>query len=84
MKLHIPRCPECGEPARGTLERLHGCAEFTQPPANGQSVEYSGRTEVWWEEQWTLCQNDDVPEGPDNLPLVVCPNGHDWPTVIEW
>ncbi len=28
MKLSIPFCPECGEPARGTVERLSGVAEL--------------------------------------------------------
>jgi hypothetical protein len=33
MKLHIPLCPTCGAPARGTVERLCGVAEFGKEPA---------------------------------------------------
>ncbi len=86
MKLHNPNCPECGEPAHGTLERLTGYAQFADVPEPGKAVEYSGSTEIWWDEQKTVHQHDDptVPEAPDNLPLVVCHNGHTWPTVIDW
>ena len=83
MKLHKPLCPECGEPAHGTVERLSGYAQFTPLKEDG-STEYSGWTEIWWDEQRTVHQKEDGPEGPDNLPLVVCPNGHDWPTAINW
>ena len=83
MKLHKPLCPECGEPAHGTVERLSGYAQFTPLKEDG-STEYSGWTEIWWDEQRTVHQKEDAPEGPDNLPLVCCPNGHDWPTAIDW
>jgi hypothetical protein len=84
MKLHKPTCPECGEPARGTVERLCGCAEFAGEPGPDTPVEYSGWTEIWWDEQRTVHQKKGAPEGPDNLPLVCCPNGHSWPTAIDW
>jgi hypothetical protein len=86
MKLHKPLCPDCGEPAHGTVERLAGYAQFVGEPGPETSVEYSGWTEIWWDEQHTVHQKDDrnVPEGPDNLPLVCCPNGHTWPTAIDW
>ncbi len=83
MKLHKPHCPECGELAIGTLERLAGRAEFT-PVADDGTTEYSGWTEVWWDEQRTVHQKEVSPEGPDNLPLVCCPQGHTWPTAIDW
>lgn len=50
-------------------------AGLARPPAAGPSVEYNSRTDVSWKEQRTLWQNDNAPGGPDNLPLVVCPNG---------
>ena len=74
----------CGEPARGTVERLSGVAEFKQPPAPQGQAEYNDYPEVWWEEQRTACQDDSKPEAGDNLPLVCCPNGHEWPTAINW
>jgi hypothetical protein len=83
MKLHKPICPECGEPANGTVERLSGRADFSPPGADG-TTEYTGWTEIWWDEQRTAHQKDRAPEGPNNLPLVCCPNGHEWPTAIDW
>ena len=83
MKIHQPQCPECGEPARGTLERLCGCAEFAGEPGPDTPVEYSGWTEIWWDEQRSVHEKD-APEGPDNLPLVCCENGHSWPTPMDW
>jgi hypothetical protein len=83
MRLHRPVCPECGELAIGTIERLSGRAEFTAVAENG-TTEYSGETEVWWEEQKTALQNDSAPESDENLPLVICPNAHDWATAIDW
>ncbi len=83
MRLHQPVCPVCGELAIGTIERLSGRAEFASVAADG-TAEYSGQTQVWWEEQKTALQNDSAPESGENLPLVICPNAHEWPTAIEW
>ncbi len=83
MKIHRLLCPQCGEPAIGTVERLSGRAEFT-PVADDGTTEYSGWTEIWWEEQKTVYQHDEAPESADNLPLVICANGHNWPTPIDW
>ena len=84
MKLHEPLCPECGEPAKGTLEQLSGRADFNIDPGPGVDVDYGGWTEIWWDEQRTVLEHEDKPEGPENRPLVCCPNGHTWPTVIDW
>ena len=84
MKLHTPNCPECNAPAQGTVERLTGYAQFTGEPGPDTAVEYSGWTEIWWDEQRTVRQNEDAPAGPDNLPLVCCPSSHTWPTAIDW
>lgn len=84
MKLHTPMCPDCGEPAHGTLERLTGYAQFDGVPTTDNDVNWGGWTEIWWDEQRTGLQDDQQPEGPGNLPLVCCPNGHTWPTLIDW
>ena len=84
MELHTPLCPECGEPAHGTVERLSGYAAFADVPGPDVQVDYSGWTEIWWDEQRTVHQNDDAVKGSDNLPLVCCSNGHSWPTAIDW
>ena len=83
MRLHTPMCPQCGEPANGTLECLSGRADFNIEPGPGIDVDYGGWTEIWWDEQRTILERGDEPEGPDNRPLVCCPNGHTWPTVID-
>ena len=82
MRLSDPLCPECGEPACGTVERLSGYAEFLGVPGTDDEIEYSGWTEIWWDEQRTVQQNENAPPGPDNLPLVCCANGHVWATGI--
>ena len=45
MKLEKPLCPECGEPAVGTLERLKGCAQF-EGPIDGARTSLGISTEV--------------------------------------
>jgi hypothetical protein len=83
MRIHNPNCPECGAPASGTVEHLCGRAEFIALSDDG-TTDYSGWTEVFWNEQRTAHQDDSRPESPDNLPLVCCDNGHSWPTLIDW
>ncbi len=84
MRLHSPLCPKCGAPARGTLDRLPGRADFNMEPGVDVDVEYGGNTEIWWDEQRTVLEHDDEPEGPTNRPIVCCHNGHTWPSVIDW
>ncbi len=84
MKVHQMLCPECGEPARGTVEPLSVVAEFAGEPQTGDDVEYSGSTEVWWDEQRTVHEEVNLADGPAKLPLVCCHNGHAWPTTIDW
>ncbi len=62
-------CPECGEMARGTLETITGVAEFVVA-ADG-SIEYTGYTNIWWDEQRTVTD-------AGGYVRLVCPNGHDW------
>ncbi len=83
MKLHTPLCPECGAPAQGTLERISGRADFNIDPGPDVEVEYGGETDIWWDEQRTVLERDDAPESPTNRPVVCCPNGHTWATVID-
>ena len=83
MRLRTPFCPECGEPANGTVERLAGRAEFDGVPGPGIDVDFSGSTDIWWDGQRTALERDGEPEGPSNRPLVCCANGHEWPTAID-
>lgn len=75
MKLKTPCCPTCNKPATGTVESLKGVAEFAGDPSAGP-VEYGGNTKVWWDEQKT--DRDEKGRA-----IVVCEEGHDWPTEIE-
>lgn len=74
LKIEIPNCPECGSPASGTIERLVGCAEFERPQ-NGV-LEYSGWTEIFWEEQRTNRDSESRTE-------LICENRHSWFSKME-
>jgi hypothetical protein len=50
MKLSIPNCPECGQPATGTLETVQGVALLQGPDSKG-SFEYIGETVIDWDSQ---------------------------------
>jgi hypothetical protein len=70
MKFDEPKCPECGDPPRGTIERLQGVAELFPEDAEN-TFEYSGTTDVWWDEQRSVRDR----QGRVNL---VCHDGHEW------
>lgn len=72
MKLSEPTCPECGEPAIGTVDRIPGIAMFHYVP--GGYVEWTGDTHIDWDGQQT--------EEIDGLSVVKCVNGHEWTTEI--
>lgn len=63
-------CPTCRKPARGTVERLAGVALLTEPDADDR-VEYTGSTEVWWDEQRSVTDRR-------GRIRVICPTGHEW------
>ena len=74
MILDPARCPECGQPPRGTVERVAGCAEFIMPEDGeeaGFDFQYSGYTEVWLDELHTV-------EDENGKVELVCPDGHCW------
>jgi hypothetical protein len=69
----IPRCPECGEPARGTLEIVQGVALVAADPDTGRPV-YAGDTEMYWDSQRTVEREGKF--------VWVCSCGHDWPVDL--
>ena len=70
--LSVPTCPECGERPRGTIEELKGVAEFKDDP----DLEYSGHTEIWWDEQRSV-------RTPDGKVILICSEcGHEWPSEM--
>jgi hypothetical protein len=70
MKFDKPKCPQCGAPPRGTIDRLQGCAELNEPDENGE-FEYSGSTEVWWDEQRSIIDMK-------GRVALICHEGHEW------
>lgn len=62
------RCPECGELARGTIETVNGVAEFVIEEDG--TVDYSGRTDIWWDEQMTVMF--------EGRCMLICRSGHEW------
>jgi hypothetical protein len=57
MKFDPMTCPECNGPATGTLEVVQGCAELSEPDENG-IFEYAGNTNIFWDEQKTVLDNE--------------------------
>ena len=71
----IPVCPECGETARGTLERVEGVALVDEDPTTGE-VQYDGETKIDWNSQQTVER--------DGKPVWVCRCcGHDWTADVR-
>lgn len=79
MKLKVPLCPECNEPAIGTLETLQGVANFGSEPVGDWGapidVEYGGDTDIWWNSQKSVRNDKGETE-------VTCENDHTWFTEI--
>ncbi|MGH7971420.1 MAG: hypothetical protein ACREIC_22095 [Limisphaerales bacterium] len=74
MKIKTPKCPECGLPAKGTLDSVLAIARFSAIGPDG-SCEYEGGTEILWNTQETLQDLGQL--------RLICPNGHDWASPVE-
>lgn len=76
MKFHDPKCPKCGELAKGTQETLAGCA-LVKFGESGEA-EWEGETEVFWDEQKTdTCSET-------GGAWMVCHCGHCWVSSVDW
>jgi hypothetical protein len=64
------RCPECSEPAAGTLEIVPGLALLVF--GDDGHAEYEGETKLDWNGQ-TTCRDD------SGKVVLECPQGHQWP-----
>lgn len=71
FKLITAWCPVCGKLAEGTVETLRGLAEINVDPVT-RIAEYSGTTEIWWDEQRTVFN-----ENASHI-ILGCPEGHEW------
>ena len=68
------KCPTCGSDPRGTLETVTGIA-LIQRQGN-QHFEYSGETDMLWDEQHTV-------KTSDGRVTLLCPHGHAWQTRMR-
>jgi hypothetical protein len=75
MKIKTPKCPECREPPKGTLENVLGIAQLTDIGPDG-SCEYSGYTDIIWDTQRTLGEGDKM--------MLVCREGHEWTSAVDY
>lgn len=75
MIFETPKCPYCGELAKGTIETLKGVARLSQQM--DASFEYSGDTDIWWDEQKTVTDKK-------GRYLMICDFGHDWYSVVSF
>ena len=73
MRFNPFHCPTCGIEARGTVERLAGCALFTAPDETG-AIEWYGETIIWWDCQETVTES----AGELELVRLICEDGHEW------
>lgn len=74
MRLSVPNCPTCRQPAIGTVDVIPGIALFTDIEPDG-STTYCDETRVDWDGQQTRL-------GPNQLPLVTC-GEHHWESQVD-
>lgn len=68
-------CPTCGLEADGTVESFAGRAFLDFDDAG--HADYSGYTDVWWNEQRTNTNTAGEAE-------LICPQGHSWFSPVDW
>jgi hypothetical protein len=74
MHFDTPRCPVCGQLARGVWESAPGLA-LLAVNAKGHA-EYQGETEMDWDGQ-------SVQLDEEGCATLECPNGHRWPSSMD-
>jgi len=74
MRLDPWKCPECDQPAKGTLETIPGIALLLFDEDG--NAEYFGQTDVCWDGQTT------VRDDRDRVRLI-CADGHEWLASIN-
>jgi hypothetical protein len=74
VRFQPDKCPECAEEPAGTVEKVHGLATLTPDGQGG--YDYSGHTEVWWNDQQS------VTDGEGRV-LLQCARQHEWYAVKE-
>jgi len=74
MRFNPFQCPECNEPARGTVEIIHGLALLIFDEEG--NADYEGETKVDWDSQTSL--TDDR-----GRVTLECPSGHQWQASVD-
>lgn len=64
------KCPKCGAAPEGTIDQLKGLAVLDEPNEDG-SFDYSGTTQVWWNDQCTITDKK-------GRVALMCENNHEW------
>jgi len=80
MKLAIPKCPECGSIARGTVDKV--VAEIQMDDDELDLEEVGQETEFDYNGQTDL-NNQETITNHAGESLVICEKGHEWYTPIE-
>ena len=74
MRLDPWKCPECDQPAKGTLETIPGIALLLFDEDG--SAEYFGQTDVCWDGQVTI-------RAGDGRVTLICADGHEWLASVD-
>jgi hypothetical protein len=69
MQLNPRKCPECGQPAAGTVEVTRGLALIVFD--DDGNADYEGETKIDWDSQTSLVD-------ARGRVTLECSNGHQW------
>jgi len=75
LKFSVPKCPECGGIAVGVKDLIPGLAGIVFEE-DGETAEYSGGTDMWWDDQYT-------PEDENGEVQLRCDEDHWWDSKME-
>lgn len=74
-RLLTPNCPQCNQPARGTVEVLSGMATIAIEE-DGEYDHDGNGTEIWWD-----CAETKTNERGEIS--LICREGHEWFSPVE-
>ena len=74
MRFNPWKCPECSQPAAGTVEIIHGLALLLFDERG--DADYAGETKVSWDSQTSLL------DARGRITLK-CRNGHQWQAIAD-
>ena len=74
MRFNPFRCPECDQPATGTVETVPGVALLLFDEE--RNAEYAGETKIDWDRQTSLT-------AARGRVTLECPDGHQWQAMSD-